>query len=199
MRTQSMKNGFILAVLFIVGCGVPKEGRKTAEVLALYTTQVKVETESYSNSRTALTRARVANVDFLEQSATKVENENAIRLKVWELSGNGDCVKFIQKLTDVSDTVAKQEDSFATLQARQEAAIASLKSSVNIQSKQLDEAAKTLSALAKEASLIKDVKFYVSFLSDVRKDIKNISTNTAVQVNAGSEEIKNKTANNSKP
>jgi hypothetical protein len=181
-----------LALLPLAGCSTMQSARDTASVLALYTAQVKADSEKFSAARLELDKARTENIDFLEQSAVELENGNALGLKVWHLSNNDDRAKLCEGLTASSDLASKQADEFAALRAKQAEAVANMKSVIIVQSKQLEETAKGLSALAEKPSWQDEAKFYFGFLSEVRTDIDNLSTNAAQKVASGTNAIAEK-------
>jgi hypothetical protein len=183
---------FGLGVMLLAGCSTMQSARDTASVLALYTTQVKTDSGKFAAARLELDKARTANIDANEQLATRLENDNALCLKVWHLSGNEDRAKLFEGLAAATDLVATQNDQFAALRAKQAAAIAGMKSAITVQSKELDDTAKGLSALAEKPSWQDEAKFYVKYLSDVRKDINNLSTNTLAQVSAATNNVAKK-------
>jgi hypothetical protein len=119
-----------LAILLGTGCSTMKSARETAGALALYTTQVKTDSEKFAAARLELDKARTANIDATEQLAARLENDNALCLKVWHLSGNEDRAKLFEGLTGATDLVATQNDQFAALRAKQAAAIAGMKSAI---------------------------------------------------------------------
>jgi len=183
-----------LATLCLTGCCVPKEARDTAAVLSLYTAHVKADTEHYAAARLELDKARTANTDYLEQSAVKLENANALQLKVWQLSNNNDRAKLCQGLTEATILASGQDDAFSVLRQKQADAVANMKSAITVQSKQLDETAKGLSTLVEKPSWTDDATFYFSFFSEVRAGITNLDTSSLMQLSAGAKAAANKTS-----
>jgi hypothetical protein len=187
-----------LAIVMLTSCSTMQSARDTAGVLALYTTQVKTDSEKFAANRLELDKARIANIDSMEQLAVQMENDNALRVQVWQLSNNEDRAKLFQGLAEAADLVATQSDEFAALRTKQEAADTSMQSAITVQSKQLDDTAKGLAVLAETPSWQDEAKFYFQYLSAVRTDIASLSTNTMQQVKSGTNNVAKKvsTANN---
>ena len=195
---MNTRNTFValtaLAGLYLAGCSVPKQARETAGVLSLYTAHVKIDTENYAASRLELNKARTANIDYLEQSAVKMENANALQLKIWQLSNNDERAKLCQGLTETTVLAAGQADAFSALRQKQSDAVANMKSAITVQSKQLDDTAKGLSTLAETPTWTDDAKFYFGFLSEVRAGITNLGSNSLSQLDVGKNAAAKKTA-----
>ena len=185
----------VTLLLSVLGCAVPREARDTSRVLSIYTVQLNAEMQRFANSRTEIDKMRLANANYLEQSAYDTQTRNMLLPHVWQLAGAGGRAKFLEEILATADLAARQEEALTALVAEQDAAVRSAKSAVVVQSKKLDETAKGLSALAEKPSLRQDLEFLAKFVSDVQAELKKSSTNVTSEAAAGKDLAKKKKDN----
>jgi hypothetical protein len=194
MRTPTTGKWLTLLSSFLLaGCAGPRTARETAGTLALYTAQLKAQTDRFAASRTELTKMRTASLGLLEESALEAETRNNSIVQIWSLAGRSDDVELVNNLQNAAAFAEKQQDALETLKEQHLQAVQAAKTAVDFQGKKLDDVAKGLGTLAQKPALKDELSFLAGFISEVQNDLQKASTNSVQQSEAGKALVTDKT------
>ncbi|WP_428267118.1 hypothetical protein [Haliangium sp.] len=182
------------AAIFIViagagaGCGVPKEARNGATLMAAYTNQIKAESERFAASRTTLAKARQHNMNGLEESALTTEQSNQREVFLWgfeKASVGRDRQNLYEGIVAGTTTTRTQREALRTLREEHGKKVEAAKTRVEVRSAELAKAAKALAELGNEPSFKDRMQFYLCFFETVHADIEQARQAGEAQVAVG--------------
>jgi hypothetical protein len=179
----------VVAVFLVIGtgCGTVR-AQRGANLLASYTNSVRAEAERVAAARDALAKARLANIQDLEQSLLETEFRNATEAFLLGLTtGAKQRLSLLEGIVAGTGRAQRHHEEMQTLRAAQEQALAATRSRMQVNSEKLGSTAKALGELAKRQSLLEGLEFYVAFFEEVAGAIEK-DNEDARQATASGEE-----------
>jgi hypothetical protein len=166
---------FSLLPMLLNGCLTSAGGQDAAKMLSAQMTLVAEEGKRFADARNELAKARLRNMQMLENSLVEVEEENAIDLQAWRVVG----AKFRTDLYEGVMAATKDEANRHQLRKqrreRQEKEIAKRKSAVKFKQNELIGASKNLAFLSQEVSPREERARLITFTEQVIEKIQTDS------------------------
>ncbi len=176
---------FCLLTLCLNGCLTSAGGQDAAKLLSAHVTIVAEKGKRFADARDELAKARLRNLQMLENSLVEIEEENAIDLYAWRVVG----AKFRMDLYEGIMVATNDESNRHLLRKqrreRQEKELAKRKSAVKFKQSEMIESAKKLTLLAEEKSLRDEIDRLRDFTQEVLAEIEMESEDGKSNVEEG--------------
>jgi len=176
----------VISVLFGAGC-VPQKARDSANLLAAYTNQIDADARRYAKFRTELAKARLRNMQIRERDTLELKQETSRYVEGWKIAEEKRRVKLYEGVIQAANEVALQEKAARELLADQERVREETHTLAKVRSDKLQETAKALAELGKEANFREDAQFLGEFFAEVKKSIDRAAAEAEKQSAAGKE------------
>ena len=153
MSARSLKLFIVVASLVLASLSSAESGdkqpdRELAAELAASLTLVASEGRAFAGARDELARARLRNMQALENSMIRMQEGNEVDVRAWEVVGETYRVNLFKSVLGTTDDIATWRAATAERQAQQQRDLAAARSAVNLKTSQLSSAAASLAALA---------------------------------------------------
>jgi len=176
---------WVVILFFLGGCATSAGGHEEAKILSAQITLVAEEGKRFADARDVLAKARLRNMQYLENSLIETEEENAFDLTAWHIIG----AEFRARLYEgvLAATKEASEQHMQQIQRREQQAkeLAERKSAVAFQRAELIATAGNLATLAEKPSADENRARLFSFTKNILTDISKDSSEGKTKADAG--------------
>ena len=201
MFGQQSKFMYLVYLFFLGGmlasCGVPSDARKAAAVVSAYTVEVQNNISEFSNSRLAINKSRLQNMDRLEENSIQTSYANNQELEAWKMTKLGsksqdNRVALYEAIKNGTQKDLEHQEALEKFRTERAQIINDMKSAINFDGKKLGEVSKALADLSEEADLNSQVNFLVNFARGVHSGIEELqkeAESSSEGTNTGGSEV----------
>ena len=164
----------------VSGNAVSQDVRQDTKVIGLYIQSVKKTAEEFKDSRDLIAKAAVRNTNILEEKTLRSEQAVQKEVTVWQITGEKERISLFDALRTAPEQLLAQRRDLDAKQAEHKKLLDAAKSAADFRVDKLAEAAATLAKLGEKRSTSDEVKFYLDFIQQVRKHIRDdLQTNAS--------------------
>ncbi len=183
--TFSPWNLWVVFLFFLSGCATSAGGHEEAKILSAQITLVAEEGKRFADARDALAKARLRNMQYLENSLIETEEENALDLTAWHIIGAKFRAALYEGVLAATKQASEQQKQQIQRREKQAKELAELKSAVAFQRAELIATAENLATLAEKPSADENRARLFSFTKNILTDISKDSSEGKSKVDAG--------------
>ncbi len=174
------------------GCSTSSEVRDGAKLMSVYTAGVQQQLEVFSDAQLQIDRARLRNMDRLEESAIDTLQRNQAEVAAWQLTTlteaqnkNVDLrARLFELIQAGTEKAATDYWAFQAQRAEREKVRREMKAAVEFDKEKLAKAAKTLADLAEERDFEAQASFLIGFAAQVRSSIEELEKASQAEAEA---------------
>ncbi len=176
---------FYLLTLCLNGCLTTAGGQDAAKMLSAQVTLVAEKGKSVADGRDELAKARLRNMQMLENSLVETEEENSIDLHAWRVIGAEFRSDLFEGVMAATNDEANRHELRKQRRERQEKELAKRKSSVIFKQNELIDTAKGLASLSKKVNAREERARLLAFTEKVLADIQVDTTDGSTHAEDG--------------
>jgi hypothetical protein len=194
-------NLWVVILFFLSGCATSAGGHEEAKILSAQITLVAEEGKRFADARDVLAKARLRNMQNLENSLIETEEENSLDLTAWHIIGAKFRATLYEGVLAATKEASDQHKQQIERREQQAKELAERKSAVAFQRAELIATAQNLSTIAEKPSADENRARLFSFTKNILTQLSKDSSEGKSKIDSGNkliEEVEKNLVNQSK-